>query len=126
MAKPFNTNHLRDIALVLLGAAMVKDSRQRVLDSLPSGSLVREVDILFDCLRKGDYLRVKEWFSNRGAVIENGKDAIDACIDAILEVCERAKIDQVIKELEFYSRSSLVEKQSLVAKLRECAERLER
>lgn len=124
MAKSSN-DHLRDIALVLLGAAMVKESRQRVLDSLPSGSLIREVDVLMDALRAGDYPKVKDWFDHRGAVIESGKDAIGACIDAVLAECERQKVDQVIKELEFYTRASLVQKKQLAAKLRECAERLD-
>jgi hypothetical protein len=125
MEKP-TKDHLRDIALILLGAAMVKESRQRVLDSLPSGSLVREVDVLLDSLRTGNYPKVKDWFAVRGAIIENGKDGIGACIDAILAECERQKVEIVIKELEFYTRASLVQKKQLADKLRECAERLER
>jgi len=117
---------LRDVALVLLGAAMVKESRQRVLDSLPSGSLVREIDVLLDSLRAGDYPKVKDWFAARDAIIESGKDAIGACIDAILAECERQKVAEVVKELEFYTRASLVQKKQLAEKLRECAERLEK
>lgn len=116
---------LRDVALVLLGAAMVKESRQRVLESLPSGALVREIDALLDAMRGGDYGTVKSWFESRGAVIENGKDAIAACIDAVMAECERQRVAQVVKELTFYTRASLVDKSQLAAKLRECAERLE-
>jgi|GEM_PF-6410988 len=127
MARPSNADgHLRDVALILLGAAMVKESRQRVLDSLPSGSLVREVDVLLDSLRTGAYPKVKDWFASRGAIIESGKDGIGACIDAILAECERQKVDAVIKELEFYTRASLVQRKQLVEKLRECAERLDK
>lgn len=117
--------HLRELALILLGAALVKESRQRVIDSIPSGSLVRDVDKLLDSLRNNDYPVVKDWLASRGAVIENGKDGIQACIDAILGECERQRVMQIVKELEFYTRASLVERSKLAAKLRDCAERLE-
>lgn len=118
-------SYLRDLALILVGAALTKTKaeRQRILDSIPQLTLVTEADKLLQSIRLNDPTHLSEWLAERSAKIEKGKDAIQAVIDAIHLERRRQKVRSVLSQLN--NAQKVLDPTTLAAKLRECAEQLE-
>jgi len=117
--------YLRDLGLILIGAALskTKTERQRILDAVPQLTLLQEVDKLLQAIRLGDPTHLAEWLAARSAKIEKGKDVIQAVIDAIHLERRRQKVREVLSQLNNASR--LMDPVTLAGKLRECAEQLD-
>lgn len=117
--------YLRDLGLILVGAALTKTKaeRQRILDSVPQLLLVHEVDRILQSIRTNDPTHLSEWLANRSAKIEKGKDAIQAVIDAIHQERRRQKVREVLCQLN--NASKMLDPPTLASKLRECAEQLD-
>ena len=117
--------YLRDLGLILIGAALTKTKaeRQRILDSIPQLTLLHELDKLLQAIRTNDPTHLAEWLAERSAKIEKGKDAIQAVIDAIHLERRRQKVRSVLSQLNMTQK--VLDAATLAAKLRECAEQLD-
>jgi len=117
--------YLRDLGLILVGAALTKTKteRQRILDSIPQLTLLHELDKLLQAIRTNDPTHLSEWLAERSAKIEKGKDAIQAVIDAIHLERRRQKVRSVLSQLN--TAQKVLDAATLASKLRECADQLD-
>lgn len=116
-------DYLRDLGLVLIGYALSKSDRQRILDSVPPGLLIKEMDDLLRSIRSNKPTVLSDWCETRGAILEKGKDCIQAIIDALQGEQRRQRVKSVLQRLG--TDAKLLDPVSLAAKLRECAEELD-
>lgn len=114
---------LRDLGLILVGHALSKTDRQRVLDSVPPGLLLRETDDLLNAIRNNSVEVLTVWCEARGAKIERGKDVIQAIIDALLAEKRRQAVKRILAQLN--TSTKILHPGTLAAKLRECADELD-
>jgi hypothetical protein len=112
----------RDLALIMFGMSLVTESRDRVLSSIPPGAVCKEIDVLTDALREKKWSIVKTYLEARGAVIESGKDAVQAVIDAVNAIERRAKIKKIVGELQYATKIEDVP--ALKDRLSKCLEEL--
>lgn len=107
-------SRLRDLGLVLLGAALVKSERQRVLDSVAVGALSRELEDLIDGFRTKRLDRVRHWLLARGVDVAKTGDAIAAVADVVNGEAKvrrlRASLAEVPLAAQIEDRSALVER----------------
>lgn len=93
--------HQRDLAILILGMAMVKSEHESILASVPSGAVCSEVDRLFDGLRRKEWGLVKTWLATRGATIESGKTPVQAVVEAVKDIERKANVRRIVGELSF-------------------------
>ena len=113
----------RDLGLLLIGYALCKADRQRILDSVPPGLLIKEIDDLLRSIRSNKPAVISDWCTARGATIEKGKDCIQAVIDALQGERRHQQVKAVLARLN--NDLKVLDSVSLAAKLRELAEQLD-
>jgi len=113
----------RDLGLLLVGYALCKADRQRILDSVPPGLLIKEMDDLLRAIRSNKPEAVSDWCEVRGARLEKGKDCIQAVIDALQGERRQQQVKAVLARLN--TEIKLLDPVSLSAKLRELADQLD-
>lgn len=116
-------DHQRDLGLLLVGFALSRSERDRVLDSVPPGLLREECDQLLQSIRMNDPTGLTGWCKARGATLEKGKDVIQAVIDALDQERRRQVVRGVVARLQ--TSVKLLDAQQLSKKLRECADELD-
>lgn len=114
----------RDIELLLLGIAISKSDRPRVLQAIGDGVLSKEFAGALQSLRTGDPHELTQWLVKREVRLEKGKDVIQAVIDKIVDWNERERLQRICKGLTAASKiedtSEL--KQRMVEALKELEE----
>lgn len=116
-------SYLRDVSLMILGAALVKTQRDLVLNALPPGSMPGEFEVLLQAMREKKLSVLQEYLKKRGVVIERGNDAIQALIDVVVDDCKRQKVKIICKQLAFAVGGEDVD--TLKTRLRDALEQLE-
>lgn len=111
----------RDLELILLGVAIGKAERTRVLTAIGDGVLSREFAGPLKSLRTGDPHELMQWLGSHEITLEKGKDVIQAVIDKILAWNERERLQQICKQLTAASNMEHTEdmKQRMIEALRE-------
>lgn len=122
MASPPH-DHRRDLELVLVGVALTKGDRQRVLAALPAGAFGRETGELLESIRSDNPAAIRNWLDVRGAVLEKGRTAIDAAIHAVLERNKRERLCEIIQGLQYAAKGHTTEE--LQRQVRESLKELE-
>ena len=102
----------RDIELVLLGVALAKSERDRVLVLAP-GSFTREVEPLIDAIRTQKPKVLAEWLADRGVVLEKGRDFVYATVARVSDLNVRDRLNQIGTQLA-HSRGCETTEQMLV------------
>lgn len=95
--------HRRDLELILIGAALTKGDRQRVLSVFEDFSFSKEggLNPMLAAIRKGDAEGVSNWLGERGATMANGKDAIQTVIDTVHDDNKIAMVKSICRGLSF-------------------------
>jgi len=112
--------HLHELSLILLGVALTKTDRQRIVDALPAGSLGNEVDDLIDDVRRKRSASLSCWMAQRG--VQVGKDVIDGILAAVTRERGEREIRAIVSELNY---SRLEDVSALKQRLADCLARLE-
>lgn len=118
-----SNDSLRDIALVLFGLALSKSHRERVLNSLPPGSLPLEIERLFDDVRQNGRHAVQSWCESHCVYLENGKDVTQAIIETIACASRQQSVRRIIMELKLAVQMEDVD--TLIDRLKQCVTMLE-
>ena len=113
----------RDLGLLLVGYALCKADRQRILDSVPPGLLIKEMDDLLRSIRSNKPAVISDWCAARGAKLEKGKDCVQAVIDALQGERRHQQVKAVLARLA--TSTQLLDPVSLAAKMRELADQLD-
>lgn len=98
------SDHRRDIELLLLGIAISKPERSRVLEAIGDGVLSKEFTGALQSLRTGDPYELMQWLVVREITLEKGKDVIQAVIDKIVDWNERERLQRICKGLTVASK----------------------
>jgi hypothetical protein len=98
------SNTRRDIELILLGIALGKAERPRVLAAIGDGVLSKEFVGPLKSLRTGDPYELTQWLVTREITLEKGKDVIQAIIDKIVDWNERERLQRICKSLTVSSK----------------------
>lgn len=114
-----------ELSLLLLGAMLVKSERKRILDSLPPGSLSDEdkVETVVSSLRENKLDTLRAWLADRNCTIENGKDAIQAVLDAVSAENKRQRVKGICSQLSCAVK--ILDPDQLRIKLQQCIEELD-
>lgn len=114
-----------ELSLLLLGAMLVKSERKRILDSLPPGSLSDEdkVETVVSSLRENKLDALRAWLADRNCTIENGKDAIQAVLDAVSAENKRQRVKGICSQLSCAVK--ILDPDQLRIKLQQCIEELD-
>lgn len=97
----------RDLELILLGAAFVKgDVRERILGSLPVGTVDGEVGELLDAIRDQNAKPISKWLEDRKCEWNKSQDFIQAVIDCVVEAKQRQLITETLKGLAFIAATA--------------------
>lgn len=116
-------SRLHELSLILLGVALTKTDRDRVVSTCTPGTLHESVDPLIDAIGKNKRKPVVDWLQARGVTVPKGKDAIQSCIDAVVEDANERKAREMLSKLNFALHVEQVPE--LKARLRACLEALE-
>lgn len=92
-------SYRRDLELILIGAALTKGDRERVLSVFADFSFSKENDTMLRAIRAGDASVVAAWLNGLGATLSKGKDAIQAIIDAVDEQNKMERVRSICKSL---------------------------
>lgn len=113
----------RDLSFILVGAALAKDTRSRVLAAIGPGMLDKDADSILSAIRDNDVQRVVTWMDARGASIEKGKDAIQAVIDAIVDATRSEKVRCILSTMR--STATVSDVAVIKEVLQDCLAKLE-
>ena len=109
----------RDLELVVLGAAFVKgETRDRILQLLPKGTVVGEVGELLDAIRDQVSPPVEKWLDSHACPWDKKRDCIQAILDCVVEMRQRQIMAESLKGLSFLAATApLAETKLRAAKL---------
>ena len=94
----------RDIELLLLGIAIGKSERPRVLQAIGDGVLSQEFTGPLKSLRTGDPHDLTQWLVEHEVTLEKGKDVVQAVIDKVADWNERERLQNICKGLTAASK----------------------
>lgn len=116
--------HRRELELIAAGFALAQGGGKNIVtSSLVRGSLAKDVDDFVEGIRSGSGEPVINFLAVRGAVIEKGKHAIDAIVDAIKKQNAEDQIGRVCRR--FNHKSTLEDLPSLISQVRDMLGELE-
>lgn len=98
------SDNRRDIELLLLGVAIGKSDRSRVLEAIGDGVLSSEFTGPLRSLRTGDPHELTQWLIKHEISLEKGRDVIQAIIDKIVDWNQRERLQQICKGLTAASK----------------------
>ena len=98
-----------ELELVLLGVAIAKASRQRVIDAFPTGTFSKTHDQILGSIRSDDPNALLSWLSVRSAKPEKGEDVIQSIIHTIDRDNRHQKVKSICRSLDYASRISSVD-----------------
>jgi hypothetical protein len=124
MSSDIMTKQARErIELLLLGWILGSSNREQCLQRIAPGTLTGEYQPIADAMRPGgDSKVVIEWLAKQTAIVEKGKTAVDALIDAIHRDNSRQDVDRILASL---GNSKLRDRDKLLEHLKNCVQRLE-
>jgi hypothetical protein len=116
--KMLNAEGMRDLELILLGAAFVKgEVRERILGALPKGTIAGEVGELLEAIRDQDAKPISRWLDDRACAWDKSHDFIQAVVNCVVEVNQRQLIAETFKGLAFLAATApLIETKGRAAK----------
>lgn len=92
----------RDIELILLGIAIARSERDRVL-VLPDEAFSKELIPLISSVRKGKPTDFFKWLRERGLTPEKGIEVIDLLIQHVSDLNHRERIQNILRALNYSS-----------------------
>ena len=98
----------RDIELILLGIAIAKSERERVL-VLPDEAFSKELVPLINSVRKGKPGEFFKWLSARGLAPEKGIEVIDLLVRHVSDLNHRERIQNILRTLNYSSSIEAVD-----------------
>lgn len=101
-------NTRRDLELILVGVALAKSERDRVL-SLGAAAFTGECSELMDAIARNNPHPVMGWLKERGVVPEKGRDVIDMLIHRIADMNERERLKALFQRLSMCHANETVE-----------------
>lgn len=112
----------QELELVLLGAAMVKgQSREKVLATMPKGSMFGETGRVIDAVRELDSAPIAEWMAERGCDWSQGDDFIESITHVLLDDSSRTLASVVLnvlsQRIRHDSKEELKERVAVLAEL---------
>jgi hypothetical protein len=97
----------RDIELVLLGIAITKSERERVM-ILPDEAFSKEFVPLISSIRKGKPADLFTWLRARGLSPEKGTEVIDLLVRHVSDMNDRERIKMILGALDVSTRIETV------------------
>jgi hypothetical protein len=98
---------LRDLELIILGAAFVKgESRDKVLAALPKGAMESDAGELLDAIRNQDAKSIEDWLIERKCKWDKSQDCIQAIVGFVVETRQRKLIAESLKGLAFLAATA--------------------
>lgn len=93
----------RDIELILLGIAIAKSERERVL-VLPDEAFTKELVPLINSVRKGKPAEFFKWLRERGLSPEKGVEVIDLLVRHVSDLNHRERIKTILGALSISAK----------------------
>ena len=102
-------SNLRDLQLLCIGYGLNKGSREQLLGSLPQGICSLEIEELLSSFREGNPGKLISWLSDRGVVVEKGRELIMTITSRINQQHKRKLLEKAISVARYAAMSGDVD-----------------